>query len=260
MSKDSERRVIINGDDFGLSRENNAGIIAAHRHGVLSSASLMVSGDSAQEAADLARRHPVLAVGLHVTFSDTKPVLPPDQVSMLVMPNGRFPPDDGAHRAALSSAEGRRQIRTEIAAQFREFRALGLVCDHVNAHRHAHRRPLLAWMIFREASRWQVNATRIPWDPPTDPLRYLRAVLLRRLGKIYGLNAPDRCIDRNWNIQRLPDFLANLPAGSTEIFFHPVEANNHRFAADLPILLDERVKAALAGLTLCGLRYATTGT
>ena len=80
----SDRRLIINGDDFGLSAKINAGILSAHRNGILTSASLMVGGDAAQEAVDIARRHPELAIGLHVTLSDTKPVPPPEQVSLLV--------------------------------------------------------------------------------------------------------------------------------------------------------------------------------
>ena len=145
-------KLIINGDDFGLSAENNAGIIAAHRNGGLTGTSLMMGGDAAQEAIELARQHPKLAVGLHVSFSDTKPVLGPELVPLLVLSNGYFPPDDAAHRKALRSREGRRQLRAEITAQFRAFAATGLTWDHVNSHRHFHRFPPLAMMLFREAA------------------------------------------------------------------------------------------------------------
>lgn len=48
----SERRrfAIINGDDFGFSAGVNQAIIKAHEQGVLTSTSLMVTGDAAQEA------------------------------------------------------------------------------------------------------------------------------------------------------------------------------------------------------------------
>ena len=76
-------KLIINGDDFGLSAENNAGIIAAYRNGGLTGTSLMMGGDAAQAAVELARQHPKLAVGLHVSLSDTKPVLCPELVPLL---------------------------------------------------------------------------------------------------------------------------------------------------------------------------------
>jgi chitin disaccharide deacetylase len=246
-------KIIINGDDFGLSAENNAGIVAAHRAGVVASTSLMMGGDAVQEAIELAQQHPKLAVGLHVSFSDTKPVLLPELVPLLVQPNGHFPPDDAAHRRALRSREGRRQLRAEITAQFRAFAATGLAWDHVNSHRHFHRFPPLAYLLFREAARWPVKATRIPYDPPNDPARYLRAVALWRLAGFFGLAVPDRSIGRDWSVRSLLELLRTLPHGATELYFHPVTSSAHKYSFDLPILLDERVRDALAGVSVSGM-------
>ena len=41
----SERKLIITGDDFGMSVEVNEAVEEAHRRGVLTSASLVVAGD-----------------------------------------------------------------------------------------------------------------------------------------------------------------------------------------------------------------------
>lgn len=247
-------RIIITGDDLGLSVENNAGIIEAYRHEVLSCTCLMVGGDAVEEAIDLAKQHPGLAVGLHVAFSDTKPISPPEEVPLLVQSDGQFPADDRAVLSAMFSRKGRRQIKTEIAAQFRAYHATGLEFDHVNGHRHIHRHPLIAHMLFSEAAHWNVKSTRIPWDPPTDPLRYMRAVLLWRLGSYYGLHAPDRSIGRDWTPQTLVEFLLTLRAGKVELYFHPVTTPEHRYASDLPILLDAKVKAAMGGLMKSGYR------
>src|SRR5256885_15259517 len=54
--KPSARHLIVNADDFGLSAGVNAGIIRAHEHGILTSASLMVRGAAAASADD-ARVH-----------------------------------------------------------------------------------------------------------------------------------------------------------------------------------------------------------
>src|SRR3954465_4438787 len=66
------RRLIVNADDFGLSHGVNAGIIQAHEHGIVTSASLMVraSAAAAQEAANYAKRRPQLSVGLHVDIGE----------------------------------------------------------------------------------------------------------------------------------------------------------------------------------------------
>lgn len=61
---------IVNGDDFGASRGINQGIIEAHRHGILTSTSLMVNMECSAEAVFLSRNWSNLSVGLHVTFTN----------------------------------------------------------------------------------------------------------------------------------------------------------------------------------------------
>jgi predicted glycoside hydrolase/deacetylase ChbG (UPF0249 family) len=62
------KSLIVNGDDFGMSRGVNDGIIEAHERGVLTSASMMVDRPASAEAARLGASHPALGVGLHVVL------------------------------------------------------------------------------------------------------------------------------------------------------------------------------------------------
>lgn len=64
--------LIVNGDDFGASRGINRGILDAHRHGVLTSASLLVTSPWSEEAAGLAHDAPGLSVGLHLDVSTSE--------------------------------------------------------------------------------------------------------------------------------------------------------------------------------------------
>jgi predicted glycoside hydrolase/deacetylase ChbG (UPF0249 family) len=57
--------LIVNGDDLGASHGVNRGILEAHEHGILTSASLLVDRPWSAEAAALARSTPSLSVGLH---------------------------------------------------------------------------------------------------------------------------------------------------------------------------------------------------
>src|SRR5262249_61900878 len=84
------RSLIVNGDDFGRSREVNAGIIRAHREGILTSASMMVAEPAAEEAAQAAKDLPGLDVGLHLVVCVGRSVLPPAQIAPVVDEAGRF--------------------------------------------------------------------------------------------------------------------------------------------------------------------------
>jgi adenylyl-sulfate kinase len=66
----AERVLIVNADDFGLSRGINAGIVRGHEEGIVTSASLMVRGRGARAAAEYSRGHETLAVGLHVDLGE----------------------------------------------------------------------------------------------------------------------------------------------------------------------------------------------
>ena len=44
------RRLIVNADDFGFTRDVNAGIVEAHTHGILTATTLMANGDAFDDA------------------------------------------------------------------------------------------------------------------------------------------------------------------------------------------------------------------
>jgi len=61
-----ERYLIVNADDLGMTAAVNQGIVEAHEHGIVTSASLMVLRGDAPGAVEALAEHPDLAVGLHL--------------------------------------------------------------------------------------------------------------------------------------------------------------------------------------------------
>lgn len=109
------RYLIVNADDFGASPGINRGILDAHRDGIVTSTSLMVTTPWSEEAATLARGAPALDIGLHVDLSGTT----------LECGTGLF---DGQR----CDVELRRQID-----RFEEL--VGRAPTHLDAHHNAHR-------------------------------------------------------------------------------------------------------------------------
>jgi chitin disaccharide deacetylase len=110
------RTLVVNADDFGASEGVNRGIVHAHVHGIVTSTSLMVTGRAREEAAQLAREHPELGVGLHWDL-------------------------DG-DRVGLENADA---VRDELARQLDVFETLvGRPPTHFDSHHHVHRRPEVA--------------------------------------------------------------------------------------------------------------------
>ena len=233
------KRLIITADDFGAAREVNDAVEAAHRGGILTAASLMVSAPATADAIGRARRMPSLRVGLHLVLVEGRPVLPASAVTHLVDGNGVFRSDMGALGTVIAfSRQARRQLAAEITAQFAAFRATGLTLDHCNAHKHFHLHPVVGGLIAAIGSRFGLRAARIPLEPlqvlrkiepqtPWAPVRLTApfALLLRRRFRAAGLVAPDRIFGLQWSGQmtreRLSGLIRNLPNGLSEIYVHP---------------------------------------
>lgn len=118
----SQRYLIVNGDDFGLSSQVNAGIIHTHQHGILTNTSLMVSGPAWQDAVARAKETPSLSVGLHLTLVQGRATLPPHFTSALTDFAGNFldnPTHAGLRYFFLPRV--REQVRDECRAQIEKF-------------------------------------------------------------------------------------------------------------------------------------------
>ncbi len=230
-----DRSVIFSADDFGLSEQVNEGIERAHRDGMLSTASLMVAGDAAEDAVRRARRLPDLRIGLHLVAIEGRATLPPSEIPLLVDETGWFPSDQlrlGVRY--FFRPDVRRQLRREIGAQFGAFAATGLRLDHANAHKHMHLHPTVGALMIEAGQRHHLPAIRIPREPAM-PLGTTESVgdaalrrwtgLLRWRAERAGLRTNDHCFGLRWSGAMRPDriraLLPNLPPGLSEIYFHP---------------------------------------
>ena len=262
------KRLIVTADDFGAAREVNDAVEAAHRGGILTAASLMVSGPAAADAIARARRMPSLRVGLHIVLVEGRPVLPASAVSHLVDRSGAFRSDMTALGARITfSRRARLELAAEITAQFAAFRATGLTLDHCNAHKHFHLHPVVGQLMAAIGVRFGLRATRIPLEPghvlrAIEPRTSGRAallttpfaMLLRRRATRAGLFAPDRMFGLQWSGQmtegRLSGLIHHLPDGLSEIYLHPAtgpyagSAPGYRYREEFDALMAPGVAAA----------------
>jgi len=268
------RRLIVTADDFGRSASINEAVLRAHRDGILTCASLMVNGPGAGEAVELARRNPRLGVGLHLTLLCGRSASPPSAVPGLV--NARQEFTDDPVRAGLNyffRRSLRGQLRTEIHAQFRAFRATGLPLDHVNGHLHLHLHPVVFAILMEDAEELGIDRVRLTRDRFWLSARLaggrwgyrvshaliflylsgrarpaLRRRGIRHTGAVFGLMQDSR-MDEAHLLRLLP----RLREGDSELYSHPsLDKFKHEFDA----LVSPRVKEQVARLGIRRIRYS----
>jgi hopanoid biosynthesis associated protein HpnK len=237
-----EKRLIVNGDDFGYSREVNAGIIRAHSEGILTSTSLMVAEAARDEAAALAKAHPALDVGLHLVVCMGRSVLPASQIAPIVDGAGRFsnyPTLTGMR--FFFTPKIRDKLKAECRAQIELHLKLIGYLNHIDGHLNFHVHPAIAPSLIELAREYQVPCIRMPAEPVFTTLaisreragaKLVEAIIFRTLSRRARKMAEERGIkSTQWlfglhqthhiSEEYVLGVMHRLPTGLTEMYFHP---------------------------------------
>jgi hopanoid biosynthesis associated protein HpnK len=267
------KSVIFTADDFGASAEVNAGILRAHRKGVLRGTSLMVAAPARDAAVAAARECPGLDVGLHLVVCKGQSVLPPERLGGLVDAEGRFVenPVRGGMRYFFN-----RRLRTRIADECRAQIELHLklvgYLNHIDGHLNFHVHPVICNILLDLASEYHVPCIRLPREPvfttlalarDNAPRKLVEAVIFRALSRRAqrrmarrGIKSTDWLfgLHQSGNLSEhyMLDVIARLRPGVTEIYAHPAADIGGRpppeeAQREVEILTSPLVPLALAG-------------
>jgi predicted glycoside hydrolase/deacetylase ChbG (UPF0249 family) len=188
------RYLIVNADDFGLSPGVNEGIAAAHEHGILTSASLMVRWPAATEACAYAQRHPSLSVGLHLDLGEW------------TFKDGSWEP--AYHVVPLEDSEA---VAQEITRQLHCFHDLmGRPPTHLDSHQHVHQAEPVRSLLLQAAREQKIVLRNI-----NQAVRYC--------GEFYGQSHKGYAYPEGITVASLICVLKNLPRGVTELGCHPAK-------------------------------------
>jgi hopanoid biosynthesis associated protein HpnK len=239
------KELILNADDFGLTRGVNLGIIRAHREGILTSTTLMANGPAFDDAVERARENPGLGVGCHLVLVGGLAVAPPDETHSLADSNGRLPKTLGVLFAKLSTGMVRTQgIEREFRAQIEKVRRAGIEPSHLDTHKHTHVHPRVMSALGRVAHELGIIRVRKPFEDLRDSWKTAReggSVLSKQviaaaaslaaasrfevISRRHGLRSPDRFLGVAMTGQLSPAALRfmidTLSDGQTEIMLHP---------------------------------------
>ena len=133
--------IIINSDDFGISESANQAIVALHKKGVLSSASLMVDMPCAEAAAAIAKKQNI-PVGLHFNLT--------------VGPSAKYKGRLDFERSLMFGQVRIRSLKKELMRQYEKFLSFGLTPTHLDTHQHIHNWPLIFPVFARFAKKHKI--------------------------------------------------------------------------------------------------------
>jgi predicted glycoside hydrolase/deacetylase ChbG (UPF0249 family) len=221
------RYLIVNADDFGQSPGVNRGIIEAHEHGIVTSASLMVRWPAAVEAAAYAGAHAELSLGIHIDLGEWR-VVNGEWIALYQV----VPLDD------------REAVRSEVARQLATFQRLtASEPSHIDSHQHVHLREPMHSVTMELARKLAIPLRRCH-----DQIRYC--------GAFYGQTDDGAALTGRISVDALIQIVAGLPSGCTELGCHPGFASDLNTmyraerAQEVDVLCDPRLRWALETLNV----------
>jgi predicted glycoside hydrolase/deacetylase ChbG (UPF0249 family) len=276
------RKLIVNADDLGLHPDIDRGIEAAHREGIVTSASIAAVGSSFETAVELCRRCPDLDVGVHLTLVGERPLTDPAALGALVTEDKRFPeshPDLVAR--ALTLRLDRRAVRRELEAQIDRVERAGIRPSHLDGHQHVHLLPGIWPTVVELALERHIGWVRVPSFHPvathgSRPMQVglrlgLNVLQKRRRAGLGALRSADvtPALGESGHLtfERISRGLERVPAGSVaELVTHPgvttasLEARydwGYDWTGETAALTDPRLRRAVAdaGFELSGFRH-----
>ena len=247
------KHLVVNADDFGFTRDVNAGIVAAHRQGILTATTLMATGAAFDDAVRLALENPALDIGCH----------------LVLVGSPGFPPT--VARLAQALAQRRIRVYDELAAQVRRIIDAGIRPTHLDTHKHTHLLPPVLNAVARISEEFGIRWVRRPFDLPMSAngvswpkraaasgMRLMRARFHRVLDRHHCRTTDHFAgfqITGNYDAAELARLIRQLPDGSTEFMCHPGFCDDELRAAytrlkesrrrELDALISLEVRAAL---------------
>jgi len=289
------RNLIVNADDLGWTAGVNRGIAEAHRHGIVTSASLLANGVAFADGVRAAGELPGLGVGVHLNLSDGPPAAPAEQVKTLLDEGDKFAngPESLLLRLTTKSLDVK-EVEREWDAQIQKVRDAGIRPTHLDGHKHVHMLPGLFGIALRLAKRHGIEAVRVAHEASSlrsalSDGNEATSVALKQGVQARGLKLLAR--DAREMAERsgiaIADYfcgiaqtgvltkagvrklLGSLPEGTTELMCHPgymddeLRRSSTRLQesrqTELEILTDKTIRKTVADLGIRLINYEQVG-
>jgi predicted glycoside hydrolase/deacetylase ChbG (UPF0249 family) len=254
------KRLVVNADDFGYARDVNAGIVEAHRNGILTATTLMANGAAFDHAIELARVTPEMDVGCHLVLVGGHSLLPGQRPLPKDVP-------ELLKRLAL------RQISPydELRAQVERIVAAGIRPTHLDTHKHTHLAFPVLDAVARLGEEFGIVWVRRPFDFPlsgSGPAPWSKRMISRSLqvlrSRFHSKLARHGCMTTDYfagfqltgylSADELIALVRSLPEGTTEFMCHPGYCTDE--LRGCPTRLKESRQRELAALTAPEVRAA----
>jgi len=244
-------KIIVTGDDFGKSENVNNAIEFCHNTGILTSTSLVATGEAFESAVNISRRNPRLGIGVHLAIDNFDSIS--RQPSTIINPlTNRFYSPEVAIRNVKKFKYRSPDLIKEYCLQIEKVLNCGISITHLDHHHQLH----LYWPVL-EAMIKVAKRYKIPYIRSQKLLLHrkhtLYKIIYRLIHQLYlkaRLATTDGYIEFvNTEFGKMYNKLIKLFNSNyriVEIMMHPCSEKEH----EVSFLTDKRVIQLMKSCTL----------
>lgn len=161
-------KLIINADDFGMSKTVNEAIVAGYNNGVLTSTCIMANMPGFEHALKCLEKMQGIGLGIHLNIVEKKTTLPSnhrEHNSKLYNKEGCF--NNGFVRTLIKSYDEdfMMEVENEFRSQIEKVLEHAEV-DHIDSHVHIHSIPKIFDLVCRLAKEYKIPCVRTQFEKP----------------------------------------------------------------------------------------------
>lgn len=176
----SNKKFILNADDFGMSKAVNLAVLKGYNDGFLKSASLCANGKAFLSAVDeILPECPNLSIGVHLNIVEDRPLT---QTPLLINKEKEFKYGFGGLLLKSKKSQILQEIEQEFRAQIERVQKYTQV-DHIDSHVHTHAIPEIFKITAKLAKEYNIPYIRT-WHEDF----YIVPNIFKHLNFIYPLN------------------------------------------------------------------------
>lgn len=160
----SNKKFILNADDFAMSSAFNKAVLDGYNHGFLTSASICANGPAFDAAVnEIIPECPNLGIGVHLNIIEGRAILDFTKTSMLTNLEGEF--NKGFIQIMLSCTNKLflQQVEAEFRAQIEKVARYTKI-DHLDSHVHVHAIPQIFEITCKLALEYGIPQVRTQFE------------------------------------------------------------------------------------------------
>lgn len=232
-------KLIVNADDFGMTKGVTEGILDGMKNGVITDTSAMVNMPYFDEAVKVAKENGLKEMGVHLTVSCGKPLTNSALIKDIVDDKGFF------YRRPQERVLNVEEVEIEYRAQINKFLESGLKMNHIDCHHHC-------YSFYEEVLKMAIKLAKefnVPMRcPENGQLHFVKEAGVKA-PDYFSLDFYDKTVSEDYFIKILEESLGKYEV--IEIMCHPaivdedlmnITSYNSNRKNELQVLKSEKVK------------------